>query len=126
MRQVTVQKDDLMEIVKANRDEHRTIFEKAVEGYRKRAIEILEEHIERIKHGKVERVVVQLPVPQDHTADYDRVLKMLDMSVDDEVTLDEQAFAEYVMDDWHWQRQFLTDSSSFTALAAAKLDRLNK
>jgi hypothetical protein len=121
MRQVTVEKADLIEIVTKNRGEHRKIFEQAVEGYKKRAVELLEEHIERIKKGKLEQVRVSLPVPTDHTADYDRVLKMLDMSVDEEITLDESSFAEYVMDDWDWQRQFLTDSSTYSELARGKL-----
>ena len=121
MRQVTVQKGALVKVVQENRGEHRKIFEEAVEGYKKRAVELLEEHIARIKKGKIERVAVSLPVPEDHTADYDRVLKMLDMSVDENVTLDETAFAEYVMDDWGWQRQFLTSSSAYSARAASKL-----
>lgn len=123
MRQVTVKKADLVKVVTDNRAEHRQIFEEAVEGYKKRAVELLEAHIERIKNGKLERVAVSLPVPQDHTADYDRVLKMLDMSVDDTVTLDDGAFAEYVMDDWGWQRQFLTDSSAYSASALSKLNQ---
>lgn len=123
MRQVTVKKADLVKVVSDNRAEHRQIFEEAVEGYKKRAIELLEGHIERIREGKIERVAVSLPVPEDHTADYDRVLKMLDMSVDDDVTLDETAFAEYVMDDWGWQRQFLTSSSAYSASALSKLNQ---
>lgn len=123
MRQVTVKKADLVKVVSDNRAEHRQIFEEAVEGYKKRAIELLEGHIERIRKGKIERVAVSLPVPEDHTADYDRVLKMLDMSVDDDVTLDETAFAEYVMDDWGWQRQFLTSSSAYSASALSKLNQ---
>lgn len=120
MREVTVSKDELTKIVTENRGEHRAIFEEAVDGYKKRAVELLEEHIARIKKGKLERVSVSLPVPEDHTSDYDRVLKMLAMSVDDEVTLDEQTFAEYVMDDWGWQKQFLASSSVYSKMARDK------
>lgn len=124
MDKVTVRKEDLTKAVQANRDEHRKIFEEAVEGYKKRAIELLEQHIDRIKKGRVERITVSMPVPEDHTHDYDRVLKMLNMSTATEVELDEHRFAQYVMDDWAWQRQFLTDSSAFSAMAVGKLDRM--
>jgi hypothetical protein len=124
MEKVTVRKEDLVKAVQANRDEHRSIFEEAVAGYRKRGIELLEEHIARIKTGKLEQIRVTMPVPQDHTHDYDRVLKMLNMSTADEIELDENRFAQYVMDDWQWQRQFLTDSSAFSASALGKLDRM--
>lgn len=122
MREVTVAKDELREAVQANRDEHRKIFEEAVEGYKTRAVTLLEEHIERIKKGKLERVQVVLPVPVDHTSDYDRVLRMIDMSVEDEIALDESAFTQYVMDDWSWQHEFLTTSSGYSASALAKLN----
>lgn len=44
----------------------------------------------------------------------------LEMSVDDEIVLDESSFAEYVMDDWDWQHQFLSDSSAYSLTARTK------
>ena len=82
MRAIRVDKDDLLKKVQTNRDAHRGIFEEAVEGYRKRSVEILEEHIQKIKAGKLEEVYVRLPRPSDHTKDYDRVIEMLEMHED--------------------------------------------
>jgi len=121
---VTVNKIALRKAVQENRDEHRKIFEEAVVGYKKRAVELLEDHIKRIEKGKIERIAVSLPVPEDHTHDYDRVLKMLDMSVAEEIELDEHRFAQYVMDDWQWQRQFLSDSSAYSVRAAGKFSKM--
>lgn len=117
MDQVRVHKDELTEIVKENREKHRELFEQAVEGYRKRAEEILVEHIERIQAGKVEQVRVSLPAPEDHTEDYDRVLRMLDMSIDDEISLEAHDFQRYVMDDWSWKREWLAATAVYTDMA---------
>lgn len=117
MHRITVKKDDLRKAIQKNRDGHRAIFEEAVEGYRKEAVKLLEGHIARIKSGKVLRVSVSLPEPSDHTSDYDRILAMLDMSVDDEILLDENDFAAYVMDDWVWKSQFITTNSAYSAMA---------
>ena len=121
MREVTVDKAQLIGKVQNNRDDHRKIFEEAVEGYKKEGVRLLEEHIERIKKGKLERVYVSLPEPEDHTSDYDRVLKMLEMHTGHEVTIDEDSFASYVMDDWSWKRQFLQTNSAYSVTAAAAL-----
>ncbi len=118
MREITVKKSDLLEKIKKNKDTHRAIFEEAVEGYRAQAIGLLEDHIAAIKAGKVQRVHISLPQPEDHTNDYDRVLAMLDMELADEITLDEDDFAAYVMDDWVWKRQFLTGNAMYSATAA--------
>jgi hypothetical protein len=125
MDKVKIEKVALREIVQKNRDEHRTIFEEAVEGYKKKAVELLEAHIERIKKGAVEQINVRLPTPKDHTSDYDRVLRMIDLSVDGQLELDERRFSEYVMDDWDWQRGFLTETSAYTASAIGKSERMS-
>lgn len=123
MKDVRVQKDELAAIITKNRDAHREIFLESVEGYRKRVVEILEDHIKRVRSGKLERVSISLPEPADHTRDYDRALGMLEMSVDDEVVIDEQRYSELVMDDWGWKNQFLTTNSAYSATAAASLSR---
>lgn len=52
------------------------------------------------------RTKTELLVPEDHTDEYDQLLEMLAMSVDDEVELTAQEFAQYVRDDWSWKHQF--------------------
>jgi len=110
---VVVQKDKLVETLTANRDAHRAIFEEALEGYKVRSIELLEEHIERIKKGKVERIIVSLPVPEDHTDDYDRALTSLEWSIFDEVELSMREFDQYVRDNWSWKGEFTATTSMY-------------
>jgi hypothetical protein len=121
MNTVKVDKAELIKLVKANRDGHRKIFEEALAGYKKQAMKQLDAYIERIDRGDVIAVAFYVPVPEDHTDDYDRVLTMLDMSVDDTIEIDQNAFASYVMDDWQWKKQFLTTNSSYSKLAARAL-----
>lgn len=114
MEKVTVDKDELLTALQENREGHREIFEQALEGYRTRAIEILQGHINDIERGAVERVQVSLPRPEDHTKDYDRAIRMVEMSVDNEITLDEMDFQRYVLDDWNWKREFVATSAMYT------------
>jgi hypothetical protein len=118
---VTVDKIELTEKIEANRAKHRAIFEEAVVGYRNQAIQMLEEHISRIKAGRVMRVHVVLPEPEDHTGDYDRVLAMLAMHQGDSIVIGQHDFASYVLDDWAWKKQFLTTNSSYSPTAMAAL-----
>lgn len=118
------EKKELVSIVEDNRKEHRKIFEQAVKGYRKKVTKELEDHIERIKNGDLVYVSVHYPQPADHTRDYDRLLKMLDMTKDDKIPLSETQFAQYVLDDWDWKRQFLTTNSSYSGLAMARLEEM--
>lgn len=115
MRKVTVLKSELAEKLRENRANHRQAFEEAVEGYRKKVTEELERHIGRVKNGSPYRVYVVFPQPEDHTADYDRALKMLEMHQGDTVEIAQQEFAQIVMDDWDWKDAFLTTNASYTS-----------
>jgi len=106
MNEVKMRKSELASIVQENRDEHRRKFEEALEGYRKEAVRQLEEHIDRIKQGRVSEVRVVLPAPSDHTEDYDRVLGMLSHEVEETVVLDDLGYQQYVMDHWSWTGRF--------------------
>ena len=58
---------------------------------------------------------VTLTEPSNHAKDYDRVITMLEMSVDDTITLDAQAFDRYVMDNWDWSRFALATNTAYAA-----------
>ncbi len=106
LTEVLLDKADLLEKVTINHAKHRARFEEAMEGYKTKAIGLLYDHIERIKDNAPEKVFVQLPMPEDHSADYERVIEMLEWSKDDELELNEQEFSTYVLDQWGWQETF--------------------
>jgi hypothetical protein len=122
MREVTVNKSELREKLVKNREQHREIFEEALAGFQREAIRLLEEQLERARHGVKRTISVRLLCPEDHTADYDRVLAMLDMEVGDEVVLTEQEFAQFVQDDWSWQHEWLASSARFSEAASRRLE----
>jgi len=110
-------KEKLMEIIQENRDKHRSVFLEAIDGYRLEAIKRLERMIEKIKKGKTIDQYLRLPVPTDNTNDYDRVLKMMELDTRDEINLNEEEFAQYVLDDWSWKREWIATASNYTSNA---------
>jgi hypothetical protein len=106
MHTVKVAKDEFVTVVTHNREEHRTVFEKALAGYHQRLLRELERRIHDLRRGRAVDVRISMPEPEDHTEDYDRVLTMARMSVDDVIELTAEDFAMYVMDQWHWKRNF--------------------
>lgn len=116
MKDVTVRKDDLLARLRGNRDRHGQIFEKAVDRYRDRCLELLEESIEQVRTMKdPEQIYIQLPVPENHTDDYDAVIDMLEMEVGDEITMTERDFRTYVRDEWDWKGRWAQTTSSYVA-----------
>jgi hypothetical protein len=105
----------IVQRIQKNRDRHRNIYERAMEIYRERAIEQLNSFIDDLKAGKNPKLYINLPVPEDHTKDYDAMLDMLQTSTDPTVELDEQRFRQFVRDEWDWKAKFLGTVNSYVA-----------
>jgi hypothetical protein len=114
MHTIKVKKTELLDVLRKNREAHRDIFEKACVGYRKVAVEELERSLADARAGRKIRQNLALIEPMDQTKDYDRAIRMLEMSIEDTIELDEQQFAQYVQDDWRWKEQFTASNSRYT------------
>lgn len=113
---VTVKKEELLGAIRKNRETHHAFFLEAQKGYRETVIKALDQTLAEAREGQrfvLERITA-LVLPQEHTVDYDRVIKMLEMCVADEVTVTEQQFSQYVLDDWGWKKQFVTTNARYS------------
>jgi hypothetical protein len=110
MRTITVKVDKLAEIIAANRETHRANFEKAMANFRLQAIAVLDEQIQAVRKGGLPDRVLRLPIPEDHTSDYDRALGMLEWHEGDEIELFEGEFTQFVQDDWGWRQSFMSNT----------------
>lgn len=112
---------DLLGIITENREKHRAIFLEAQTGYRAAVIAELDKRLKEAQSGKKISQMNFYREPEDHTRDYDRVIKMLGMCSESHVELNEDEFGQYVMDDWQWKRQFLLSNSAYSTTATAAL-----
>lgn len=115
MNSVVVDKAKLIETLKSNRDKHKATYDAAVIGYREQAVRILLGYIDKIRDGKVEQVEVDLPVPEDHTSDYDSAITKLEWSLLETVELSSRDFETYIQDNWNWKQDFMRMSAGYTS-----------
>lgn len=113
MEKMTYRRDDLLKVLRENRANHRKEFEGAIKGYEEDAIARLQGLVKQMKAGKRPSLMISMPIPQDHTKDYDRVIRMLEMCVTDIIELDETDFQQYVQDDWAWKGQFSATNAMY-------------
>jgi hypothetical protein len=98
MRIITVNKAQLIAILEKNMAEHREVFLEAQKKYREVVIAALDAELKAAREGRPFelRRLVQLTAPEDHTADYQRNIEMLKMSVDEHIDITEQEFASFL------------------------------
>lgn len=113
MKKVTINQNELLVILRENRDTHKTEYEDAYAGYLETCIEALEKILKEFKNGKCETVEWTEFPPLTQVKDYDRVIRMLELSVDNEIELTSDEFANFVQDDWYWKENWTLANSNY-------------
>ncbi len=113
MKTITVQVADLQRRLTSNLGAHQATFEKAMDEFRRRAVQVLDDQIAVVRAGGLPDRFLRLPIPEEHSADYRRALEMLAWHTEPTIELTEGEFAEYVQDDWGWRQSFISNTTSY-------------
>lgn len=122
-REVRVRKSELLTILHKNREQHIQDYKIACDGYREAALKRVElifqevkERLNQLKKGEMIEVmsfVVGLNVPVSHEGAYNQIIRMMEMEVEEVVTLTADQFSCFIQDDWDWTDQFRTSNSPY-------------
>lgn len=107
MKEVVVNKQDLLKALQKNRVKHEAELKEAFEARTDKIKEQCSSILETIQNGiPILKEKFDFPMPPSHIAEYDRAIKMAEMHQEDTFTLSEHEFDNYVMDNWHWKGAF--------------------
>jgi hypothetical protein len=108
-------RERLLEKVKANRGQHARTYREALAAYRQRAAEWHTAQAASIAAGGEVQRALHLPEPEEHIEDYDAAIGMLTWGEDRQVEVDEETFRRLVNDEWDWSGRFSWSTSSYTS-----------
>lgn len=111
----TVSKTSLIETLKKNKTEHTDAYQKAIIKYRDKALEWFTQNIEIVRNGGQIEHYLRIPVPEEHTEDFDRAIEGLEWHSGDEINLTESQFEQLVRNKWGWHNTFTANTSSYLA-----------
>ena len=106
MKTVRVNKKELLDVLVENRKKHKIEYKDSIKAYRVKAADLLNKELQKIVAGKKFETYFDLNKPTSHEKDYDLVIKMVEMSVDDVLELEQQEFNQLVNDEWTWKSSF--------------------
>lgn len=108
---------ELIVRIQKERDAHKANFDKAVEVYRQELLEVVEGYVARVKKGELVHILHHLPVPEEHTKDFDLILDMLKTTQDMDIEFNKSEFDSYVRGNWGWAASFTANTMSYVAKA---------
>lgn len=119
MRSIKMSRDELLKIVKGNQVTHIYDYLEAVEDYKKLVLKITQENVKLAETGDLEKIKDIKSVPQaphSYETDYARAIRMLELSIDDIIELDETIFNQLVLDEWAWKVSFAVSNSVYKTM----------
>ena len=117
MDYVKVNKDDLIKILKENRDKHIYMYKDAFAGYRTKLIAKLKKAMKLAIEYKEYITVISMPAPKpiNHESDYNLAIGMLNMHVEENIKISNDQYRNFILDDWSWKGTFTSSTSSYSS-----------
>lgn len=106
----------LIKKITANQKKHARIYASALVGYRQKLIHKCRQNLARALKKQPVNAAIGLVEPVQNLDEYAKVLAMLNLSVEENVLLDETDIDRYVMDNWDWKERFMTSNSFYSKL----------
>ena len=116
MNSIKMNRVELLEIVRANKEKHIAEFIESVEDYKKLVLQIAQANVKVAKTGDLEafKKLKGLPAaPVSYEDSYKRAIRMLELSVEDVIEVEEDVFNQLVLDEWSWKRTFTASTMAY-------------
>ena len=136
---VTVKREELIAKLKESREAHRKEYQEALDGYIVETAERVEQTLVALSKlpGGTIAIAAQsidfpnstdeadprkfsasniwndLHAPQSHVNEYDTVIEMLEMSVEDKVSISFSQFRKWVKNEWSWRSKFAATTAAY-------------
>jgi hypothetical protein len=122
-KSVNVDRVKLLEIMKTNLAIHQQDYKEAVLGYKVKLLVDLQTAIMTVNEKTPDQLkgltLVRFDFPSNHAKDYQEMIDMLEMSVDEHIELDSNSFQSYVKNRFVWSDSFNTSNSLYKQFAAS-------
>ena len=131
MKSVKVNKNELLGVVRANKEKHVAEYNEAMEDYKEIVIKIAEKNVKiaqknrlKAKAGNISGFdrLESLPTqPVSYETEYNRAIRMLEMSVEVEMEIESAVFNQLALDEWGWKNSFNINATTYKTLLSGKI-----
>ena len=118
MNSIKMNRLELLEIVKENKQKHIDAYAESIEDYKVAVLKITTTNLKMAKTADLEQFKFKtIPSkPTSYEDNYTRAIRMLELSVEAIIDVEESIFNQLVLDEWGWKQQFTTLSASYKSV----------
>lgn len=118
MNAIKMNRPELLDIVRVNKEKHIAEFIEAVADYKLLVMKIAQSNLKLAKTADLEEFknIKSVPAsPVSYEDSYRRAIRMLELSIEDIIEVEEDVFNQLVLDEWSWKRGFTAATMSYKA-----------
>ena len=118
MNSVKMQRDELLKIVRENKEKHILTYQESVEDYKVAVLKIASVNLKMAKTADLSKFdFKKFPsVPVSYEDNYNRAVRMLELSVESVIEIEEHIFNQLVLDEWGWKQQFVAAGALYKSI----------
>jgi hypothetical protein len=119
MNSVKIDRMELLTIVRENATKHVAAYDEAVEDYKAAVLKIAQNNLKLAKTGELEsfaKIKAVPQPPQNYASSYTRAIRMLELSVEEVIDVEQDTFNQLVLDEWVWKHNFVATSAMYKGL----------
>ncbi len=116
MKTIKMGRLDLLAIVRQNMAKHVAEYDVAVVDYKDLVLKVATANLKAAKTADLDefsKIKVLPPAPVSYEDSYKRAIRMLELSVDEIIEVEDGIFSQLVLDEWAWKRGFVASTLSY-------------
>ena len=113
MKNVKIERLRLLNIVIDNKAKHLAEYTEAVVDYKIAVTKVCKYNLSEIEANRIDKLKKVPDQPQTYENSYVRAIRMLELSAEDIIELDELTFNQLVLDEWQWKHSFSTSNTAY-------------
>lgn len=116
MNAIKMNRIALLDIVRANQSKHVAEFVEATEDYKALVLQITQANVKLAKTADLvqfKNIKAVPAAPTSYEKDYGRAIRMLELSVEEIIEVEEDVFNQLVLDEWQWKNHFTMSNSMY-------------
>lgn len=124
MNSIKMNRLELLAIVKANKEKHVAEFIEATADYKLVVLQITQANVKLAKTGDLEQFknIKHLPAaPTSYEKEYGRAIRMLELSVEEVIDIEEDVFNQLVLDEWSWKHSFTASNTMYKSVIGGSM-----
>lgn len=119
MNSIKMNRVELLDIVRENLKKHLGDYIESVEDYKAGVLKISTANLKLAKTGDTDKFsgIKSIPqAPRSYEKEYNRAIRMLELSVEEVIEVEEDVFNQLVLDEWAWKHNFVASSALYKSL----------